>query len=105
MKTPLNAQKANPCYNKKDDKDDLMWLEIETDLRWVVVGVEGENRDSLALVNTKFNSKSPAGCLQENRHQYDDIPATRLPVFVTEFSILLASQSQGEFSQPTNTRA
>ena len=32
-----------------------MWLEIETDLRWVVVvvvvGVEGENRDSLALVN------------------------------------------------------
>ena len=40
--------------DKKDDKDDLMWLEIETDLRWVVVvvGVEGENRDSLALVNS-----------------------------------------------------
>ena len=28
-------------------KDDLMWLEIETDLMWVVVvGVEGESRDS-----------------------------------------------------------
>jgi len=24
-----------------------MWLEIKTDLRWVVVGVEGENRNKL----------------------------------------------------------
>ena len=40
-------------------KDDLMWLKIETDLRWVVVGVEGENRDSLALVNMIYWSTLP----------------------------------------------
>ena len=41
-----------------DRKDDLMWLEIKTDLMWWwwVVGVEGENRNKLGACQLMIQS-------------------------------------------------